>query len=180
MGTDGTAETTHTQQIPPIGTSNQERSSVHDRSSLPDRTSVPERTSIPDRTGARIWNLPGERQVTDDLIRPQSFRPISPTPLAQTREEVTELQGMVSSLIQEARNQKATYRAIANRLEQAERELAEHRANARERNQPPPDSLGETLNPQITGAFVTPEIPSARSRRYAGENSQRPPQQSML
>ncbi|KAF3563341.1 hypothetical protein DY000_02016542 [Brassica cretica] len=87
---------------------------------------------------------------------------------------------MVSSLIQEARNQKATYRAIANRLEQAERELVEHRANARERNQPPPDSLGETLNPQITGAFVTLEIPSARSRRYAGENSQRPPQQSML
>ncbi|KAF3561411.1 hypothetical protein DY000_02013588 [Brassica cretica] len=86
---------------------------------------------------------------------------------------------MASSLIDEARNQKAAYRAIASRLDQAEQELAEHRANARERNQPPPDPLRETLNPQNVRAFGTPEIPSARSGRYTGENSQRPPQQSM-
>ncbi|WZZ60569.1 hypothetical protein YC2023_060676 [Brassica napus] len=72
-GTDGMTGMTHTQQIPPIGTSNQERSSVYDRS------------SPPDRTGARVWNRPGERQAADDLIRPQSSRPISPTLLAQTR-----------------------------------------------------------------------------------------------
>ncbi|KAF2538900.1 hypothetical protein F2Q68_00021353 [Brassica cretica] len=54
---------------------------------------------------------------------------------------------MVSSLIDETRSQKAAYRAIANRLDQAERELVEHRANARERNQPQPDPLRETLNP---------------------------------
>ncbi|KAF3569570.1 hypothetical protein DY000_02019986 [Brassica cretica] len=66
-GTDRTTGTTHTQQIPPIETSNQERSSVHDRSSPPDRTSVPERTSIPYRTRARVWNRSGERQATDDL-----------------------------------------------------------------------------------------------------------------
>ncbi|KAF2563669.1 hypothetical protein F2Q70_00017421 [Brassica cretica] len=159
-GTDGTTGTTHTQQIPPIGTSNQKRSSVHDRSSPPDRTE------------AQVWNRPGERQAADDLIRPQSSRPISPTPLAHTREEVTELRGMVSSLIDEARNQKAAYHAMANRLDQAERKLAEHRANARERHQSPPDPLRETLNPQNVGAFGTPEIPSARSGRYMGVNSQ--------
>ncbi|KAF2556277.1 hypothetical protein F2Q68_00014203 [Brassica cretica] len=68
---------------------------------------------------------------------------------------------------------------MANRLDQAERELTEHRANARERHQSPPDPLRETLNPQNVGAFGTPEIPSARFGRYMGENSQRPPQQSM-
>ena len=92
---------------------------------------------------------------------------------------MTELRGMVLSLIDEACNQKAAYRDIANRLDQAEQELAEYRANARERNQPPRDPLRETLNPQNAGAFGTPEIPSARSGRYTGENSQPPPQQSM-
>ncbi|KAF3569555.1 hypothetical protein DY000_02016182 [Brassica cretica] len=177
-GTDGTTGTTHTQQIPPIGTSTHERSSAQDRSSPPVRTSVPERTSIPDRTEARVWNRPREKRpltTKPDLNR----RPIFPTPLAQTLEEMTELRGMVSSLIDEARNQKAAYRDIANRLDQAEQELAEYRANARERNQPLPDPLRETLNPQNAGAFGTPEISSARSGRYTGENMQRPPQQSM-
>ena len=91
-----------------------------DRTSVPDRTSIPDRTSVPDQTGARVWNHPGERHAADDLIRPQSTRPISPTPLAQTREEVTELRGMVLSLIDETRSQKAAYRAIAKRLDQAE------------------------------------------------------------
>nr|VDD31882.1 unnamed protein product [Brassica oleracea] len=86
---------------------------------------------------------------------------------------------MVSSSIDEARNQKAAYRAIANRLDQAKHELAEHQANARERNQPTPDPLRETLKPHNAGAFSTPEILSARSGRYTGDNSQRPPQQNM-
>ncbi|KAF3593785.1 hypothetical protein DY000_02020625 [Brassica cretica] len=120
-GTDGTTGTAQTQRIPPIGTSNQDRPSSHDRSSPPDRTLIPDQTSIPDRTGARVWNRPGERQAAGDQTRPQSARPISSTPLTQTREEVTELRGMVSSLIDETRCQKAAYRTIANRLDQAER-----------------------------------------------------------
>ena len=90
---------------------------------------------------------------------------------------------MVSPLIDETRRQKVVYRTIANRLDQAERELAEHRVNAREnareRNQLPPDPLSEMLNPQNARAFSTPEIPSTRSRRYMGENSQQPPHQGM-
>ena len=179
MGTNGTAKTTQTQRIPPIGTSNQDRASSHDRSSPPDRTSVPDRTSIHNRTGARVWNRPGERQSADDLTRPPSTRPIYPTPLAQTREEVTELQGMVSLLIDKTRNQEVAYRTIVNQLDQTERELAEHQANARKRNQPPSDPLRGSLNPQNTGAFSTPEIPSARSGRYMGENSQRLLQQGL-
>ncbi|KAF2599089.1 hypothetical protein F2Q68_00009480 [Brassica cretica] len=69
---------------------------------------------------------------------------------------------------------------IANRLDQAEKELAEHRAaNAQERNQTPLDPLRRMSNPQNTGLFDTPDIPSARSGRYTGENSQRPPPQGM-
>ncbi|KAG5411239.1 hypothetical protein IGI04_007558 [Brassica rapa subsp. trilocularis] len=109
-----------------------------------ERSSVHDRSSPPDRTGARVLNRLGERQADDDLIRPQSDRASG----------------------------NAAYRAIANRLDQAERELAEHRANARERHQSPPDPLRETLNPQNVGAFGTPEIPSARSGCYTGENSQ--------
>ncbi|KAF2530558.1 hypothetical protein F2Q70_00029595 [Brassica cretica] len=63
---------------------------------------------------------------------------------------------MVSSLIDETRNQKIAYRTIANRLDQAKRELAEQRANARERNQTPPDPLRGTSNPKNTGLFSTP------------------------
>ncbi|KAF3538560.1 hypothetical protein F2Q69_00023569 [Brassica cretica] len=171
MGADGAIITTQKQRAPPIGTSSQ------DRFSPIDQTSIPDRTSIPERSGARVWNRPGERQSADDLTR--TTRPISPTPLAQTREEVTELRGMVSSLIDETRSQKIAYQTIANRLDQAERGLAEHRVNARERNQTPPDPLRGTSNPQNTGLFCTPEIPSARSGRYTGDNSQRPPQQSV-
>ena len=99
------------------------------------------------------------------MTRSQS-RPISPTPLAQTREDVTELRGMVSSLIDEIPNQKIANQTIANRVDQAERELAEYRAaNARERNHTPLDPLRGTS--------------SARSGRYTGENSQRPPPQGM-
>ncbi|KAF2598544.1 hypothetical protein F2Q68_00010124 [Brassica cretica] len=91
-------------------------------------------TSIPDRTGARVWNHPGERQPADDLTRTQSTRPISLTPLAQTREEVTELRGM------------------------AERELAEHRANARERNQQPSGPSRGMPNPLNLRDFSTPDL----------------------
>ncbi|KAF3506038.1 hypothetical protein F2Q69_00006250 [Brassica cretica] len=93
---------------------------------------------------------------------------------ARIRQEVT-----VSSIIDKTHSQKAAYRTIENQLDQAERELAEHRPNAQERNQPQFDPLRETLNPQITGAFSTPEILSARSGRYMGENSQQPLQQGM-
>ncbi|KAF2578644.1 hypothetical protein F2Q70_00012760 [Brassica cretica] len=111
-------------------------------------TVAEQETKIAER--ARVWNRPRERQYADDLTRSQSTRPISPTPLAQTREEVTELQGMVSSLIDEIRNQKIANQTIVNRLDQAERELAEYRANARERNQTPLDPLRGTSNPQNT------------------------------
>ncbi|WZZ34600.1 hypothetical protein YC2023_018001 [Brassica napus] len=73
---------------------------------------------------------------------------------------------MVSSLIDEIHNQKIANQTIANRLDKAKRELNEYRANARERNQTPLDPLRGTSNPQNTGQFGTPEIPSARSGRY--------------
>ncbi|KAF2564208.1 hypothetical protein F2Q70_00015198 [Brassica cretica] len=130
--------------------------------------------SIPERVGARVWNRPGDRQSADDLTRSQSKTNFA-DPLAQTREEMTEVRGMLSSLIEEIRNQRIANQTIANRLEQAERELAEHRAaNVRERNQTPLNPLRGTSNPQNAGLFGTPEIPSARSERYTGENSQRP------
>ncbi|KAF3578235.1 hypothetical protein DY000_02031634 [Brassica cretica] len=83
---------------------------------------------------------------------------------------------MMTTLINEIRIQRIANQAIANRLDQAEWKLAEHRAaSIRERNQPPLDPLGATSNPQSTGLFGTPKIPSARSGRYTGENSKRPP-----
>ncbi|KAF3504872.1 hypothetical protein F2Q69_00042996 [Brassica cretica] len=93
---------------------------------------------------------------------------------------MNELRGMLSSLIDEIRNQRIANQTITNRLDQAERELAEHRApNTRERNQTPLDPLRAVSNPQSIDLFGTPEIPSARSGRYTGEKSQRPPPQSM-
>ncbi|KAF2550650.1 hypothetical protein F2Q68_00034887 [Brassica cretica] len=88
----------------------------------------------PERTEARVWNLPGDRHSSDDLTRSQS-RTISPTPLAQTRGELTELGGMMTTLIDEIRSHRIANHAVANRLDQAERELADHRAaSIRERN----------------------------------------------
>ncbi|KAF3589375.1 hypothetical protein F2Q69_00030655 [Brassica cretica] len=88
---------------------------------------------------------------------------------------------MVSTLIDEILSQKIANKTIANRLEQAEKELADHRAaNARERKQTSLDPLRSTSNPQNAGLFGTPEIPSARSGPYTGENSQRPPPQGMI
>ncbi|KAF2573036.1 hypothetical protein F2Q70_00004069 [Brassica cretica] len=162
-GANDATGTTQTQRIPSIATSSQDRS-------LPIN-----QTSIPERVGARVWNRPRVRQSTDDLTRPQS-RPISPTPLAQTREEMTEFRGMLSSLIDKICNQRIANQTITNRLDQAERELADHRAaNTREINQMALDPLRAASNPQSTGLFGTPEIPSARSGRYTGENSNRPP-----
>ncbi|KAF2590584.1 hypothetical protein F2Q70_00038405 [Brassica cretica] len=166
-GANDATETAPTQRIPPIGISNQDRS-------LPIN-----QTTLPERAGARVWNRPGDRSSSDDLTRSQS-RPISPTPLAQTRGELTELRGMMTTLIDEICSQRIANQAIAYRLDQAEMELTEHRAaNIRERNQTPLDPLRTTFNPQSTGLFGTPEIPSARSGRYARENSQRPPPQGM-
>ncbi|KAF3563171.1 hypothetical protein DY000_02015523 [Brassica cretica] len=166
-GANDATKTTLTQRIPPIGISSQDRS-------LPIN-----QTTILERAGARVWNRPRDRSSSDDLTRSQS-RPISPTPLAQTRGELTELRGMMTTLIDEIHSQRIANQAIANRLDQAERELTEHRAaNIRERNQTPLDPLRTTSSPQSTGLFGTPEIPSARSGRYVGENSQRPPPQGM-
>ncbi|KAF3610555.1 hypothetical protein DY000_02048766 [Brassica cretica] len=118
-----------------------------------------------------------DRQSADDQTRSQSRR-ISPTPLAQTRGELTEIRGMVSTLVDEIRSQKIANQTIANLLEQTEKELADHRAaNAREKNQTSLNPLRSTSNPQNAGLFGTPEIPSTRSGRYTGENSQRPPPQ---
>ncbi|KAF3550740.1 hypothetical protein DY000_02003402 [Brassica cretica] len=166
-GANDATETAPTQRVPPIGISSQDRS-------LPIN-----QTAVPERTGARVWNRPGDRSSSEDLTRSQS-RPISPTPLAQTRGELTELRGMMTTLIDEIRSQQIANQAIANRLDQAERELAEHRAaSIRERNQTLLDPLRTTSNPQSTGLFGTPEIPSALSGRYVGENLQRPPPQGM-
>ena len=159
-GANDATETAKTQRIAPIGSSSQERS-------LPIN-----QTSISKRAGPRVWNRPGDRTSSDDLSRSQS-RPISPTPLVQTRGELTELRGMMTTLIDEIRNQRIANQSVANRLDQAERELAEHRAaNIRERNRTPLDPLRATSNPQSTRLFDTPEISSARSGRYRGENSQ--------
>ncbi|KAF3506792.1 hypothetical protein F2Q69_00006191 [Brassica cretica] len=84
-----------------------------------------------------------------------------------------ELRGMVSTLIDKSRNQEIAYRTIANRLDQTERELAEHQASARKRNQLLSGPLRKMQNSQNPGAFSTPELPSARSGRYMGESSQR-------
>ncbi|KAF2614211.1 hypothetical protein F2Q70_00012472 [Brassica cretica] len=162
-GTSGATGTTQAQRIPPIGTSSKDRSPAIDQ------------TSIPERVRARVWNRPGDWQSAEDPTRSQS-KPILPTPLAQTRGELTEIRGMVSTLIDEIRSQTIVNQTIANRLEQAEKELADHRAaNSRERNQTSLDPLWSTSNPQNAGLFGTPEIPSARSGRYTGENSQLPP-----
>ncbi|KAG2250283.1 hypothetical protein Bca52824_080419 [Brassica carinata] len=123
-GANDATGTTQTQQIPPIATSSQDRS-------LPIN-----QTSIPERVGARVWNHSGDRQSADDLTRSQS-RPISPTPLTQTREEMTELRGMLSSLIGEIQNQRVANKTITNRLDQAEKELENSELQTFERNQTP-------------------------------------------
>ena len=139
MGTTDAAETTLTQRIPPIRSSSQYRSPPINQ------------TTISEQTGVRVWNRPGNR-------------PISPTHLDQNQGELTELRGMMTSIIDEIRGQRTTNQALANRLDQAEKELAEYQAtNARERNRAPLDPLRATSNVQSTGLFGIPEIPSARS-----------------
>ncbi|KAF3586853.1 hypothetical protein F2Q69_00031064 [Brassica cretica] len=92
-GANDATKTAQTQRIPTIRTSSQDRS-------LPIN-----QTSIPERARDRVWNRPGDRQSSDDLTRSQS-RPITPTPLAQTRGELTELRGMMTTLIDEIHSQK--------------------------------------------------------------------------
>ncbi|KAF3507480.1 hypothetical protein F2Q69_00008767 [Brassica cretica] len=56
---------------------------------------------------------------------------------------------MMTTLIDKIRSQRIANQTVANRLDQAERELAEHRAaNIRERNQTPLDPLRARSNPQ--------------------------------
>ncbi|KAF3578274.1 hypothetical protein DY000_02030481 [Brassica cretica] len=90
----------------------------NDGTSSQDRSLPINQTTIPVRAGARVWNRPGDRSSSDNLTRSQSI-PISPTPLAQTRGELTELQGMMTTLIEEIRSQRIANQAIANRLDQA-------------------------------------------------------------
>ena len=74
---------------------------------------------VPERTNRRVWNRSGERQSANDTTtRTKAARPISPLPLAQTREKMAELLGMVSTLIDKSQNQEIAYRTISNRLEQ--------------------------------------------------------------
>ncbi|KAF2617061.1 hypothetical protein F2Q68_00038772 [Brassica cretica] len=182
----GSTERASDSEIQPKGQSPNKQKRQGDRTRITelsppsqDRSLPINQTAVPERTGARVWNRPGDRSSSEDLTRSQS-RPISPTPLAQTRGELTELRGMMTTLIDEIRSQRIANQAITNRMDQAERELAEHRAaSIRERNQTLLDPLRTTSNPQSTGLFGTPEIPSALSGRYVGENLQRPPPQGM-
>ncbi|KAJ4885539.1 hypothetical protein Rs2_35632 [Raphanus sativus] len=98
--------------------------------------------------------------------RTQPTRPISPTPISQTREEVTELRGMIRTLADKAREQKLAHRNIGNQLEQNDRELAEHWASVRGSNPPS----------RNTGTFGTSYFLSTRFGRYVGENTQQNPQ----
>ena len=101
--TNDATKTAPAQRVPPIGTSSQDRS-------LPIN-----QTMVPERTVARVWNHPRDRSSSDDLTRSQS-RPISPTHLAQTRGELTELREMMTTLIDEIPSQRIANKAIANRL----------------------------------------------------------------
>ncbi|KAF2540286.1 hypothetical protein F2Q68_00032407 [Brassica cretica] len=113
-----------------------------------------------------------------DPFRSNSGTETTPTGTNLTRSDRTSRNDLVCN--RRIRNQRIANQTIANRLDQDERELAEHRAvNVRERNQTPLDPLRGTSNPQNTGLFGNPEIPSARSGCYTGENSQRLPPQGM-
>lgn len=100
-----------------------------------------------------------EGQSTDDpTARGQQTRPISPISLAQTRGKVAELRGMVSTLVDKSLDQEIAYRTIASRLQQAEKELAEHRANDRDRAANRSDQLIEhrflkMMEPSISQNF---------------------------
>ncbi|KAF3545459.1 hypothetical protein DY000_02006118 [Brassica cretica] len=154
--------------------------SVKPRSILATRPDLSSRSNLDPRPNRSSGLESSQRKAVRRRPNPTSINETNISdPSSQTREEVTELQGMVSSLIDKTRNQEVAYRTILNQLDQTEQELAEHQANARERNQPPSDPLRGSLNPQNTGAFSTPEIPSARSGRYTGENSQRLLQQGL-
>ena len=87
-------------------------------------------TTVPDRYRFRVWIRAGDRPPVDSsTTRSQSARPISPTTITQTREEVAELRGMIRTLVYKDREQEIAHQTITNRLEQAERELAENRAS---------------------------------------------------
>ena len=88
------------------------------------------RVTTQSQTGARVWTRPGKNLPGDDsTTRTHSTRPISPTPLSQTREQVAEMASLMASLVDKTRTQEIAYRNIADRLERTERELAEHRAS---------------------------------------------------
>ncbi|KAL0713354.1 hypothetical protein Bca4012_020332 [Brassica carinata] len=158
--------------VPPVGlNSSTPKDTPQTRNPSPGTTGV----TTQSQTGARVWTRTGQNQPGDDpTVRAQSTRPISPTPLAQTREHVAEMASMVASLVDKSRTKEIAYWNIANRLEETERELAEHRANALTQTRSRPDSPIRTPTPRNNGAFGTPEYPSSRSVRYPGKNSQQP------
>lgn len=139
----------------------------HQRSSNTTSASIccPE-PRVPERTASRVWNRPGETQIFNNPSSwAQAARLISPLPLAHTREKMTKLRSMVSILINKSQNQETTYRIIANWLEQAEKELAAHRAVAFERSRDRPDLMNHTslARRRSRGAFKTPECPCSQS-----------------
>ncbi|KAG2249634.1 hypothetical protein Bca52824_089262 [Brassica carinata] len=146
-GANDATETAPTQRIPPIGTSSQDRS-------LPIN-----QTSIPERAGARVWNRPGDRSSSDDLTRSQS-RLISPTPLAQTRGELTELRGMMTTLIDEIRtpNCLALQRSQALDLDATREKIhndprRRRQGEPRTRISPPNHSIPENQTPSAMRTF---------------------------
>ncbi|KAJ4881282.1 hypothetical protein Rs2_38337 [Raphanus sativus] len=111
-----------------------------------------------DRSGSRVWSRTGDRSPIDSsLTRTQPIKPISPIQITQARKEVAELRGMVRALL-----------AITTRLEQTEREFAEHRASIQDGLRSQTNLLPRTTN---GGAFGTPYFSNARSGHYAGDNS---------
>ncbi|KAG2297636.1 hypothetical protein Bca52824_044305 [Brassica carinata] len=106
-----------------------------------DRSLPINQTMVPERTGARVWNHPRDRSSSDDLTRSQS-RPISPTHLAQTRGELTELREMMTTLIDEIPRRRPTPKALDC--------LALQRSQA-----PDPDATQEKIRNDPRGARNT-------------------------
>ncbi|KAL0729956.1 hypothetical protein Bca4012_026049 [Brassica carinata] len=108
------------------------------------------RVTTQSQTGARVWtrteqNLPGD----DSTTRTHPTRPISPTPLSQTREQVAEMASLMA-------------------------ELAEHRDSTQTQPGNRSDPSFQTPTSRTNEAFRTPEFPCSQSARYPGETSQHP------
>ncbi|KAJ4875976.1 Uncharacterized protein Rs2_40994 [Raphanus sativus] len=123
----------------PIGSANMSR--INDPTQIPQ--APPDGVMASDRSGPRVWSRTGDRSPIDSsLTQTQPIRPIS--------------------------NPSKGRSCGALRLEQTEREFAEHRASIQ-------DGIRSQTNPLPRapngGAFGTPSFSSARSGHYAGDNS---------